>query len=55
MTSLPEDVRPVCGLLDGYDWFNRVDGADSQQAREELELLLSTMKTPVTTGIADTT
>jgi hypothetical protein len=22
MTSLPEDVRPVCGLLDGYDWFS---------------------------------
>jgi hypothetical protein len=41
MNSLPEDVRPVCGLLDGYDWFSRVDGDDSAQAREALALLLS--------------
>ena len=41
MTSLPDGVRPVCGLLDGYDWFSRVGGDDSAQAREALVLLLS--------------
>ncbi len=41
MTSLPEDVRPVCGLLDGYDWFRRAAGEDSAQAREAIALLLS--------------
>lgn len=41
MTSLPEDIRPVCGLLDGYDWFNRIDGDTSGSAREALALLLS--------------
>jgi hypothetical protein len=41
MTSLPEDVRPVCGLLDGYNWFSLVAGADSAQAREALSLLIS--------------
>lgn len=41
MTSLPEDVRPICGLLDGHDWFSLVGGDDSTQAREALALLLS--------------
>ncbi len=42
MTSLPEDLRPICGLLDGCQFFGRVEGAESPQAREALELLLST-------------
>jgi hypothetical protein len=41
MTGLPDETRPVCGLLDGYDWFCRADGAVSPQAREALHLLLS--------------
>ena len=42
MTSLPEDLRPICGLLDAYQFFGLVEGAESSQAREALELLLST-------------
>lgn len=42
MTSLPEDLRPICGLLDGCHYFGLVGGAESPQAREALELLLST-------------
>jgi hypothetical protein len=41
MTSLPVDARPVCGLLDAYDWYGRVEGEGSPQAREALQLLLS--------------
>jgi uncharacterized Fe-S cluster-containing protein len=40
-TGLPEDTRPVCGLLDAYDFYRRAAGADSPQAREALQLLLS--------------
>lgn len=40
-TSLPLNLRPVCGLMDAYDWYARVDGPDSGQAREALNLLLS--------------
>ena len=46
MTSLPEDLRPVCGLLDGGYYFGLVDGVDSLQAREALDLLLSTELRP---------
>jgi hypothetical protein len=42
MKSLPEDLRPICGLLDGCYFFALVEGAESPQAREALQLLLST-------------
>src|SRR5258707_15884781 len=50
MTSLPVDLRPVCGLMDAYDWYARVDGADSGQAHEALELLLSEELRPALRG-----
>jgi len=46
MTSLPEDLRPVCGLLDSCYYFGLVKGAESSQAREALDLLLSTELRP---------
>ena len=41
MTNLPEDLRPICGLLDGCQYFSAVKGAESSEAREAVQLLLS--------------
>jgi hypothetical protein len=41
MTSLPEELRPVCGLLDGCYYFGLIEGVESSRAREALDLLLS--------------
>ena len=41
MTSLPEEQRPICGLLDAYQWFGLVEGEQSPRAVEALRLLLS--------------
>jgi len=46
MTSLPEDLRPVCGLMDGCQYFGLVNGTNSPQRREGMELLLSTELRP---------
>jgi hypothetical protein len=41
MTSLPDEQRPVCGLLDAWYWFRTVEGEDSSRAAEAVEHLLS--------------
>ena len=41
MTSLPEEQRPICGLLDAHRWFGLVEGEQSPRAVESLRLLLS--------------
>ena len=41
MTDLPEETRPICGLLDAYNFYRLAEGADSPQAGEALRLLLS--------------
>lgn len=41
MTALPEDVRPICSLMDAYYWFNLVERKDSPKARDILKRLIS--------------
>ena len=41
MTSLPDEQRPVCGLLDAWHWFCLVEGEQSPRVAEALRLLLS--------------
>lgn len=40
-TSVPEQLRLVCGLMDGFDFYSHVVGPDSAQAREALQMLVS--------------
>src|SRR5438874_10425044 len=42
MTSVPEEQRPVFGLLDAYQWFALTEGEDSPRVAEALKHLLST-------------
>ena len=41
MTSLPNEQRPVCGLLDACQWFVLTEGEDSPRVAEAMEHLLS--------------
>jgi hypothetical protein len=41
MTSLPEDLREICALLDAHHWFGLADGPESPQMKEAFELLIS--------------
>jgi hypothetical protein len=41
LSSLPEELRPVAGLLDACYFYDLVEGPESTQAREALRLLLS--------------
>ena len=40
-SGLPMELGPICGLMDAYQFYARIDGPDSVQAGEALELLLS--------------
>ena len=46
MTGLPLEERPICALLDAYQWFQLVDGDDSPQCAEAMEHLRSTELRP---------
>ncbi|MGA1237210.1 MAG: hypothetical protein ACO34E_10125 [Limisphaerales bacterium] len=41
MTSLPDEQRPVCGLLDAFQFFSLTEGEDSPRAAEAMKHLLS--------------
>jgi hypothetical protein len=41
LTGLPDNTRPICGLMDAYQFYSRTVGEDTRQAREALQLLLS--------------
>lgn len=41
MTSLPEELRLVCGLLDGYSWFRLAEGEDAASVQDILRCLTS--------------
>ena len=41
MASLPDEQRPVCGLLDACQWFGLTEGQYSPRVAEALEHLLS--------------
>ena len=41
MTSLPDEQRPVCGLLDAHQFFGLTEGEDSPRVAEAVEHLLS--------------
>jgi hypothetical protein len=41
MTSLPEEQRLVCALLDAYQWFGLTEGEDSPRVVEAMAHLLS--------------
>jgi hypothetical protein len=41
MASLPDEQRPVCGLLDACQWFGLTDGEDSPRVAEAMKRLLS--------------
>ena len=47
MTSVPEALRAICGLVDGYEWYSRAGKAKCPQAREALKLLRSRKLRPV--------
>lgn len=39
MTSLPEDLRPICALLDAWHWFRLAEGEQSAKASEAIRHL----------------
>jgi hypothetical protein len=41
MTSLPENIRPICALLDAWHWFNLTEGEQSPRVREIIKRLTS--------------
>ena len=42
ITGLPDDERPVFGLMDAWYWFRVTQGEESPIAAEAVEFLLST-------------
>lgn len=40
MTSLPDELRPVFGLIDAYQYFGLIEGEQSPRTVEALRLLL---------------
>ncbi len=41
MTSLPEDLRPICALMDAHHWFSLIEGESSPKTREAFQKLTS--------------
>jgi hypothetical protein len=41
MTGLPEDLRPICALLDAYNWFRLTAGENDSRVREVMSKLTS--------------
>jgi hypothetical protein len=39
MTSLPEDLRPICALLDAWHWFRLAEGDGSHRVMEAVRQL----------------
>lgn len=39
MTSLPEELRPICALLDAWHWFKLAEGEQSARALEAIRRL----------------
>jgi hypothetical protein len=39
MTTLPEDFRPICALLDAWQWFRLTDGEQSPRVSEAIRHL----------------
>ena len=39
MTSLPEDLRPICALLDAWYWYKVAEGDQSSKVSEAMRLL----------------
>src|ERR1700733_14476849 len=39
MTSMPENLRPICALLDACGWFVLTEGEQSSRVNEALKLL----------------
>ena len=41
MTSLPEELRPVCALMDTYGRFRMTDGEQTPRVREIVQRLIA--------------
>ena len=41
MASLPEDLRPVCALMDAFGWFSVIEGEETPRVREVMERLMA--------------
>ena len=41
VTDVPDEQRPICGLLDAYYCFGRLEDEESPRVAEALQLLLS--------------
>jgi hypothetical protein len=39
MTNLPEELRPICALLDAWQWYRVAEGEESPRAREAIRQL----------------
>jgi hypothetical protein len=39
MTTLPRNMRPICALLDAWQWFKLTEGKDSPRVHETVRLL----------------
>lgn len=39
MTSLPEELRPICALLDAWHWFKLAEGEQSPRVLEAIRRL----------------
>jgi hypothetical protein len=48
MPDLIDELRPVCALLDAYQFFSRLDGVESPRSRELFQRLTAMeMRTPL--------
>lgn len=46
MHTLPEELRPICALMDAYTWFRLTEGEDDPRVREVVRRLTSLESRP---------